>query len=161
MVQVREASVEDVAAMEQAREPDREAGPADRRMARYLRGEHHPGHALAPRVLFVAEATGAVVGYIGGHLTRRFGCDGELQYLYVVPEHRRSGVASRMLEALWRWFGERQATRICVDVEPTNLGARAFYRRHGASDLNPHWLVWEKGSLPEIDDEGLGSGGQP
>ena len=41
------------------------------------------------------------------------------------------------------WFGELGAARVCVDVEPGNARARAFYRKHGAVDLNLHWLVWE------------------
>ncbi|MGH7752666.1 MAG: GNAT family N-acetyltransferase [Gemmatimonadales bacterium] len=34
------------------------------------------------------------IGYVAGHLTRRFDCEGELQWIYVVPDRRRSGVAS-------------------------------------------------------------------
>ena len=110
-------------------------------MARYLRGEHHPQKALTPRVIFVAVGAHGVVGYIGGHLTRRYECDGELQYLYVVSEHRRTGVASEMLRSLWGWFREHEASRICVDVEPGNARARRFYMSHGATHLNSHWLV--------------------
>jgi ribosomal protein S18 acetylase RimI-like enzyme len=142
LIRYREAIVEDVLGMESVRAPDSEAGPADVRMARYLRGEHHPQQALMPRVMYVAADTEAVVGYIGGHLTHRYGCDGELQYLYVTPCHRRCGVASGMLHVLWRWFLERDASRICVDVEPDNAAARGFYLSHGATYLNSHWLVW-------------------
>jgi GNAT superfamily N-acetyltransferase len=124
------------------REPDFQAGPADARMAAYLRGEHHPQQARMPRVMYVAEDGGAIVGYIGGHLTRRYGCDGELQYLYVAPGHRRTGVASVMLEMIWQWFRRRNASRICVDVEPDNTRARAFYASHGTTNLSSHWLVW-------------------
>jgi len=128
--------------MDKIRLPDSDAGPADPRMASYLRCEHHPQKALIPRVMYVAAEADAMVGYIGGHLTRRYECDGELQYLYVVPEHRRTGVASEMLRSLWSWFQECDATRICVDVEPSNGRARGFYMSHGASCLNSHWLVW-------------------
>src|SRR5690242_11435475 len=75
----REATSIDVRAMEQCRMEDPEAGEADRRMAAYLDGRHHPGQALAPRVAYVAEVEGRVVGYIAGHLTRRYSCGGELQ----------------------------------------------------------------------------------
>ena len=118
------------------------AGPADRRMARYLLGEHHPQKALDPRVMYLAEEGEKVVGYIGGHLTERYECDGELQYLYVTPPYRRTGVASQMLRLLGRWFEAHDATRICVDVVPDNERARAFYTSHGATRLNDHWLVW-------------------
>jgi ribosomal protein S18 acetylase RimI-like enzyme len=125
LIRYREAIVEDVPEMESVRAPDSEAGPADVRMARYLRGEHHPQQALMPRVMYVAADTEA-----------------ELQYLYVTPCHRRCGVASGMLHVLWRWFLERDASRICVDVEPDNAAARGFYLSHGATYLNSHWLVW-------------------
>ena len=142
-IRFREASVDDVAGLEAARKSDSEGGPADPRMARYLRGEHHPQKALMPRVMYLAENTERAVGYIGGHLTERYGCDGELQYLYVVPSHRRAGVASELLRMLIVWFQEHRAARICVDVEPENQGARIFYTRHGAIPLNPHWMLWE------------------
>lgn len=146
---IRIATPEEMTLLEKMRAPDAEAGPADRRMARYLRHEHHPGYALTPRVVLIAwgaagegsEGEGAV-GYIGGHRTERFDCDGELQYLYVAPEARRSGVASALFRRLRQWFLEHGIHRVCVDVEPSNSRARAFYRAHGATDLNPHWLVW-------------------
>lgn len=109
-------------------------------MALYLEGKHHPQCALPPRVIFVGLDRHSVIGYIGGHLTERYDCDGELQYLYVVPQHRRSGRASEMLALLAGWFSEHGAARVCVDVG--NPAARAFYTTHGAIELNPHWLVW-------------------
>ena len=117
-----------------------EAG-ADPRMARYLAGEHHPRQALAPRALWLAEAGHDAVGYVAGHLTRRLGCEGELQWIYVVPDQRRHGVASRLLELLAAWFLAHDARRICVDVGDD--AARPFYRRHGATALNEHWMVWQ------------------
>ena len=75
-------------------------------------------------------------------MTRRYDCEGELQYLYVAPPHRRNGIASELLTLLAGWFTERDASRVCVDVEPDNATARTFYACRGASDLNPHFLVW-------------------
>ena len=112
------------------------------RISGYMRSELHPQQALASRVVLVAEDGEDIVGFIAGHLTRRFGCDGELEWLDVVEEARRTGVAGDLLRALAEWFAGRQARRICVDVDPQNAPARAFYRKHGAQDLNPHWLVW-------------------
>ena len=112
------------------------------RISGYMRGELHPRESLPPRVVLLASGHEIIVGFIAGHLTRRFGCEGELEWLNVVPERRRTGVASALLRALATWFGSRQARCICVDVNPQNAAARAFYRQHGAEDLNPHWLVW-------------------
>jgi GNAT superfamily N-acetyltransferase len=128
--------------MAQRRLSDPGAGLADPRMAAYLEGHHHPQQALPPRVAYVALVQDAVVGYVAGHLTRRYDCDGELQYLFVTPQRRRTGVASELLRLLARWFTHQGARRICVNVEPDNEGARAFYSGHGATSLHPFWLVW-------------------
>jgi ribosomal protein S18 acetylase RimI-like enzyme len=65
-----------------------------------------------------------------------------LQWINVAKERRGGGIAGELLRRLAAWFVEQKASKICVDVQPTNLAARKFYRRHGATDLNPHWLVW-------------------
>jgi len=134
--------VADIPGMERSRWTDGIAGPADPRMAAYLEGRHHPRHALAPRVAYVAVESEAVVGYIAGHLTRRYDCDGELQYLFVAPGHRRQGVATELLRLLREWFSGHHAARICVDVDPDNAAGRAFYTHHGAMPLNKGWLVF-------------------
>ena len=90
----------------------------------------------------MAVADGAVVGYIAGHLTRRFECDGEVQYLFVAPQYRRIGVAGQLLRAQGRWFREQGATKICVNVDPANAVACAFYERQGARELRRAWYVW-------------------
>lgn len=112
------------------------------RIRGYASGALNPGHALPPRVIHVAAEDSRIVGFIAGHLSTRFGCDGELEWLNVVPETRRAGVAGGLLRLLASWFSDHHAKRICVDADPENPGARAFYRKHGAEDLNPHWLVW-------------------
>lgn len=142
-IDYRQATAADIAALIQSRAADLEWGPADPRTGSYLEGLHHPGGALPPRVIYLASEGSSVVGYIGGHLTTRFECDGELQYLWVAPNERRGGVASGLLRSLAGWFTEHGAARICVDVLPDNQRARSFYSRYGAVELNPHWLVWD------------------
>jgi len=112
------------------------------RIGGYLSGTHHPRQALVPRVAYVALEGKTLVAFVAGHLTRRFQCDGELEWIHVVAEHRRSGIASDLLRLLAEWFIAQKAPRVCVDVDPTNLAARRFYIRHGAIDLNAHWLMW-------------------
>jgi ribosomal protein S18 acetylase RimI-like enzyme len=112
------------------------------RIAAYMDCELHPQHALMPRVNYVALEGDSAVGLIAGHLTRRFGCEGELEWIDVIPEQRGSGIASELLRHLAAWFVEQRARRICVDVDPANTIARRFYAKHGAGELNPHWLVW-------------------
>jgi len=112
------------------------------RITGYLSGEHNPQHALPPRTCYVAVGERSVVAFVAGHLTRRHGCDGELQWINVIPERRGSGIASELLRLLAGWLVEHKAFQICVNVDPSNAVARAFYMRHGAETLNEHWLVW-------------------
>ena len=108
----------------------------------YLDGGSNPQNALAPRICYVAVEQSSLVGFVAGHLTRRYGCEGELEWINVIPERRGAGIASELLRLLAGWFVEQKAFRVCVDVEPSNAVARAFYTRHGAETLNAHWLVW-------------------
>jgi ribosomal protein S18 acetylase RimI-like enzyme len=142
-LQYRRATAPDIPALARIRrEGGWDGGAPEERMALYLAGEHHPQHALLPRIMFLALADSVPVGYIAGHLTRRYECDGELEWMFVSPAHRRAGVAGALLRLLATWFAEQGAARVCVDVEPSNTAARHFYRSRGAVDLNPHWLVW-------------------
>lgn len=140
----RLADKSDIPAMAHIRADDWETEEYWRvRISRYMDCELHPQHALIPRVIYVALEDTAVVGLIAGHLTRRHACDGELEWINVIPERRGNGIASELLRLLAAWFAEQKASRICVDVEPSNFAARRFYKRCGAADLNPHWLVWD------------------
>lgn len=139
-VRYRKAALGDVPALALLRHQGEAGGASEDRMRRYLAGEHHPQQALLPRVMWMAEVAQSPVGYVAGHLTRRFGCDGELQWIYVVREHRAGHVAKELLCHLASWFVEHKAVQVCVDVGDER--ARRFYKRHGAEDLSKHWLVW-------------------
>jgi ribosomal protein S18 acetylase RimI-like enzyme len=139
----RKADGADMTAMAQIRAADWSTVEHWRmRIAGYMNGELHPQQALMPRVVFVAIEEDVVTGFIAGHLTQRYECDGELQWINVSPEHRRNGVASELLRMLAAWFIKHKAKRICVDVDPANSTARSFCMRHGAEIFNKHWLVW-------------------
>ena len=117
------------------------------RIRAYMQRTAHPRESLPQRAVFIAAEDGQVVGLIAGHLTRRFGCDGELQWLDVVLERRRHGVGAQLLWTLATWFHGQGARRLCVDVAPDNAHARAFYRKHGAEALTSHWLMWHDSAL--------------
>jgi hypothetical protein len=75
------------------------------RIERYMRGEHDPQKALKPRMLYVALQNSAVVGLIAGHLTRRYECDGELQWINSNgrrTEHRHSSSAASFISSMVR-----------------------------------------------------------
>jgi ribosomal protein S18 acetylase RimI-like enzyme len=127
------------------------------RIGGYLRGEQLPQHALAPRAAWVAVQNQILVGFVAGHLTRRFNCDGELEWINVAAEHRGKGIADRLLVVMLEWFRQQNAPQICVDVEPDNEVARKLYARHGAVPLRPSWMVWRNVQQQQIafDPENL------
>jgi GNAT superfamily N-acetyltransferase len=151
----RQAQLSDVPAMAEIRAGDWGTEEYWReRITQYLSGELHPKEALPPRVSFVALEDERVLGLIAGHLTRRFGCDGELEWISVRAECRGRGVASELLRCLAQWFIANNARYVCVDVEPSNLVARRFYAQNGAEDLKPHWMVWRNiGAIIAAQDD--------
>lgn len=141
---LREAQPADIPEIAELRAGD--WGTADywkERISAYLNAELDPKDAFGARVAFICEDSNLIVGLIAGHLTRRFGCDGELQWISVRAEHRNRGIATQFLGRLADWFVAHGAKRVCVDVEPANAAARRFYARRGAKDLRPHWMFWE------------------
>jgi GNAT superfamily N-acetyltransferase len=141
-IRYRAATSADVPAMAACRLTDPGAGAADPRMAAYFDGHHHPQQALAPRTGYVAVVGDAVVGYIAGHRTTRYGCEGEVQYLFVAPQYRRRGIATALVRAMADWFMEQGAVHVCVNVSPDNPAARPFYESMGARPLKKFWYAW-------------------
>jgi GNAT superfamily N-acetyltransferase len=117
----------------------------NQRVSGYYRQELHPQKALLPRVMYVATNSTSIVGFIAGHLTERFACDGELQWINVIPEFRKAGIATTLLHLLAEWFVKRNAFYICVD--PGSEQSRKFYAKHGAENLNEHWMAWRDISI--------------
>jgi GNAT superfamily N-acetyltransferase len=140
----RPAEDRDLAAMASIRAKEWETEAYWRmRIGGYLAGERSPQHALSARAAFVAVDNDAVVGFVAGHRTRRYGCDGELEWINVAGERRGAGIAGQLLAMIAVWFVTQGALRVCVDVEPGNTVARGFYAKFGAQRLNNHWMVWE------------------
>jgi len=92
-----------------------EGGTSEERMTAYFDGRLHPQQALLPRVVYVATEGAALIGYVAGHLTRRYACDGELEWIYVAPEQRRT--ALRQIFCVVWWPGLRSSMpRECVSI---------------------------------------------
>lgn len=113
------------------------------RILGYINCELNPQQALVPRMIYVSSEDKWIVGFIAGHLTTRFACNGELQWINVIPEYQEKGIATDLLKLLTKWFIENEATCICVNVEPDNKSAQNFYERHHAEYLNKHWMLWK------------------
>jgi GNAT superfamily N-acetyltransferase len=137
-----------------------EGGTSEERMAAYFDGQLHPQHALLPRVVYLAHEGDALLGYIAGHLTQRFSCEGELEWLYVVPERRRCGVASGLMPHLATWFRQQNASRVCVNVAGWNTVAIHFYAKHGAEPMKPGWMLWND-FAKAVEKSAGSSAGQP
>jgi GNAT superfamily N-acetyltransferase len=134
----------DIAAMAMIRASDWETEAFWKiRMGLYLSGMHSPQQALPARAAFVAEDDGIVVGLVAGHRTRRYGCDGELQWINVDEKRRGKGIAGALIKTIAAWFAEQKAFRVCVNVDSRNAAARRLYTKYGAKPLNDHWMVWE------------------
>lgn len=113
-----------------------------KRIGGYLAWDNSP-EAQAARAVFVAVDGATVVGFVAGHRTRRYGCDGELEWINVIPERRGEGISGQLMARMGEWFVEQGLGRICVDVEPGNVVARRLYARYGAEPFKPYWMIWE------------------
>lgn len=113
------------------------------RIARYRSGEHFPQQALRERELLVALENGTVLGLVAGHQTRRFGCDGELQWINVAKHRQGEGIGGKLLARMGAWFVEHDADRICVNVAAENTSARRLYASSGAKPFKESWMIWE------------------
>ncbi|CAH0237699.1 N-acetyltransferase [Roseomonas sp. CECT 9278] len=87
-------------------------------------------------LVFVAEgADRRLLGYATGHATYETGhaeCGVYVGDLFVVPEHRRQGIARALLAALARAGHEQGARHLWLTAQPRNTAAHAFYRRLGS-----------------------------
>src|ERR1044072_4319897 len=76
----------------------------EERITGYLKLTHNPQKALSERIIYVAENSEKIIGFIAGHLTKRFNCDGELQWINVLEEYRNRGIGFEMICILNKWF---------------------------------------------------------
>lgn len=112
------------------------------RIGGYLRGFYSPGKAERRRAIFVAIEEDSIAGFVAGHGTRRFTCEGELQWIDVVWEFRRRGIARALACQMGAWFVQQNIARVCVNVAPENEPARRLYASLGAQQLNLYWMLW-------------------
>jgi GNAT superfamily N-acetyltransferase len=89
----------------------------------------------------IAEEGGRPLGFAAYHHTSRHDTDVELESIYVLKTAQRKGVGTALLrEVIGRLVtgGDRS---MCVGYDPLNP-YKAFYLKHGAAEINPHWAVW-------------------
>ena len=83
---------------------------------------------------------GEVIGYAG---TWILDDEAQITNVAVEPDHRRKGVGMKLMDALIREAKKRGATRMTLEVRPSNTAALALYEKFGFVDCGrrPHYYL--------------------
>ncbi|MCA2018423.1 GNAT family N-acetyltransferase [Vibrio tritonius] len=96
-------------------------------------------------LVYVALVNSHVVGFATGHFCELVSTVskpvlmGSIDELYVVPEYRSKGVASKLCARLEKTMREYGVTQLFVEVWDFNTGAQDFYQDMGFTQ-HIHWL---------------------
>jgi ribosomal-protein-alanine N-acetyltransferase len=103
----------------------------------------------------VADHAGTAVGHavasIAGDVT-------ELQRIAVDPEHRRTGVASALLEAVVALGVSAGSDRLLLEVREDNAGALRFYAERGFVEVDRRRRYYRDGATAVVLRRPLGRG---
>jgi ribosomal protein S18 acetylase RimI-like enzyme len=97
--------------------------------AMYRKGLGNPSH----RYLVAANEENLLVGY-GIYVLRKNDAAASFGYLYsryVLPAHRRQGLAGRMLDTALDWFKEMNAEWAEAHTHPSNTGLKKLFTSRG------------------------------
>lgn len=99
------------------------------------------GRLAEPMAVWLARnATGEAVGFVELSIRAHAeGCDrpnpAYVEGIYVVPEHRRSGVGHQLLTAADAWARARGCVEIASDTAPENTASGGLHRAAGYRDI--------------------------
>ena len=103
----------------------------------------------------VAAVEGCTVGHavasVAGEVT-------ELQRIAVEPEHRRTGVASALLEEVLAVAARSRSDRVLLEVREDNAGALAFYASRGFVEVARRRKYYRDGATAVVLRRALGRG---
>ncbi len=122
-------------------EQDRDFEFWQERWLRYLRDGSTAQKSRGDGFAILAESGTDLAGFAAYHHTTRWGCDAELQSLYVRLAWQRRGVGGALLGEVMRRLRAEGSRSLCVGFAPENPYKR-FYFKHGAVAINPHWAFW-------------------
>ncbi|WP_181686512.1 GNAT family N-acetyltransferase [Halorhabdus salina] len=111
-------------------------------------------HTISGRLRVVRESDrllGFVMFTVDSSSLRRTVSRGLIENLYVVPDRRREGIGTTLLDAAETALGDEGVDVIALDVLAPNDGARAFYRDRG---YNPHRMSVEKSIESDTHSKG-------
>jgi len=103
----------------------------------------------------VAEVDGAVVGHAVASVVADIA---ELQRIAVDPAHRRTGLASELLDAVVATARAGGADRVLLEVREDNAGAIAFYAARGFVEVDRRRRYYRDGTTAVVMRRGLGRG---
>jgi ribosomal-protein-alanine N-acetyltransferase len=106
---------------------------------------------------FVAEVDASDGQSVVGHAVASVVADiAELQRIAVDPAHRRTGVASALLDAVVDAAREGGADRLLLEVREDNAGALAFYAARGFVEVDRRRRYYRDGATAVVLRLGLG-----
>ena len=82
----------------------------------------------APRIAFVAECEGGLVGFLVAH---NISGEWELENVAVKPEAQRTGVGRVLVRKLLERLSQAGAERLLLEVRESNSSARRLYESEG------------------------------
>jgi ribosomal-protein-alanine N-acetyltransferase len=100
------------------------------------------------------EDSSHVVGYAAASL---FADVSEVQRIAVAVTHRRTGVASALLDRIEREARLRYSERLLLEVREDNAGALAFYARQGFTELNRRARYYADGTTAIVLSRAVGN----
>ena len=103
----------------------------------------------------VAEVDGEIVGHAVASIVADIT---ELQRIAVADAHRRTGLATQLLEAVVTEAGAAGADRILLEVRDDNAGAVAFYAARGFVEIDRRPRYYRDGATAIVMRLALGQG---
>jgi ribosomal-protein-alanine N-acetyltransferase len=103
----------------------------------------------------VAEVDGRVVGYAAASIVADIG---ELQRIAVDAAHRRSGLATGLLDAVVALTAAEGADRLLLEVREDNAGAIGFYAVSGFVEIDRRRRYYRDGATAVVLRKAVGRG---
>ena len=103
----------------------------------------------------VAEHAGVVVGHAVASIVDEIA---ELQRIAVDPPHRRTGLATELLDAVVTAARDAGADRVLLEVREDNAGALSFYADRGFVEIDRRRRYYRDGTTAVVMRRALGRG---
>lgn len=88
------------------------------------------------RAVFIAENNSKLIGLVVGKIYRTlkisgYERSGYISNVYIKKEFRRKGIACKLVEEVIKWFKQRGATNITLEIYKSNKAAISLYHKFG------------------------------